>query len=434
MLAFCTGIFATLTGLLYQMGARFFSRETALVATAIFVLNPMFSMNYTLYGFLDPSFALVMWLVTLAIIRTFEAEDPVRWALVAGLTTGLAYLVRYNVYLSAPIYLVLVIWGVRSRRWLCGLIYVLGFACGYLLVMAYNLNHFGIPAVYQTSSWVLAEQTISSSSPWRDYAVYSSWDIVTAHSGLVLLKLWQGVTNVLLQNIVRLHNLQFLIPFTVAGFFLARERRQRALLLVMGVPFVVQLLAFASTHPELGLSLRWTDRYYFWACPLVLLFGADGLRYFLGEVQRPRLAMAAFFALLLFSMVRWWQPLPTFDPDEFFAREYLTEELPDDAFVVTNLFANDFSYYYRTTTMEFPYDPHVIGAVQRHWDIDVILIAFTPEEMSFLTLWLEEMQRDRFRAFGEAYGFRHDRTFVDDEGRAIGFALRSTRDEDAPSP
>ena len=79
---------------------------------------------------------LSLWLVTLAIIRTFEAEDPVRWALVAGLTTGLAYLVRYNVYLSVPIYLVLVIWGVRSRRWLCGLIYVLGFACGYLLVMA----------------------------------------------------------------------------------------------------------------------------------------------------------------------------------------------------------------------------------------------------------------------------------------------------------
>jgi hypothetical protein len=427
-------VFAALVTVLFQTGVRLFDRQSARLACVLFLLNPLFTFNYALYGFLDPFFGLIVWAVSLGLLGLPESRRPLRRVLLVGVLYALAHLVRYNALILAPLYLVFVVVLAPTRRLLSAALFALPVALSVVGLVAYNLAAFGQTGTYLTSSWVMAEYVVAGAEPWRLYEVYASWDILRSSWDAVLTKFSNNVTDNILRDVTRLYNLQLLIPFAIHGFFVAAQPRQRRLLAIVGLPLLCQFLLFALSHPELGTPLRWTDRYYFWGAILVLLFGAFGVRTLIGGLAQGRAFIALFVALTVASFSSWWRPAPGFDPDTFYARDYL-QGVPKGSIVATNRWHNSVSLYYGTATIELPHDPDVIGDVARHWPLDVVLVTADPPGTRTLPApWVAMMNDEALRdAFGRVHGFTVDRLFTGEDGTVVGMALRSTRPQPASS-
>ncbi|MEN6521998.1 MAG: glycosyltransferase family 39 protein [Armatimonadota bacterium] len=110
-----------LTGAVYSMSARHFSRSTGRLAALMVAGIPLLAWEATT-AYIDLAVALYLLLTVYALLN-FSEEGDKKWALVAGLTAGLAAGTKMTALLMIPIAFVWILWpnraksGVRSLRW-----------------------------------------------------------------------------------------------------------------------------------------------------------------------------------------------------------------------------------------------------------------------------------------------------------------------------
>ena len=270
-----------LAALCYIQARQWYGPRWAAVVGLLFLANPSFYGEFILLGTPDVWFATIFLLV----LVLWSGRDPkthIRvhpaWALALGLTSGLAYLARFNATLFLMVLGGALLW---RRRWREMAIMAMTALLLVSPLFLYNWRRVHSPFVPLYSSWNLLDGIGAYRvEPWLYYRVPNVPAELWAHAAGLARKLATNLLRIVPVRIWKLWRLDLILPLAlVAPLFLRRERPAGRFAAWSVGFFALQLVVFSALRLELeDRHSPHHGRYFFWFAAPAVMLGAGMLR------------------------------------------------------------------------------------------------------------------------------------------------------------
>ncbi len=361
----------TIGRFLYPANAR-----VALGGALLLLCTPVFFRDFTLWGYADIFFGLLILLHHQALI----ASSPRRMFLV-GLLGGLCYLARFNFVLFTPI-VALYLWLRKADRWSLG--YFLGLG---LVAVGYRLTRPDAAAELQSSTILAGNLSqIGQHIPWLDYSPPPKI------GPLIVERFWplmdKGMFNLFqeLEWMTRPWAHFLMVPFALLAIYRILTREPRGNLqdwvgLNLGCA-AIQVATFSFLRVEpLG-------RYWVWMAPVGLLLAASGVQQALAGLS-PRASRWALNALVVgvafvtlgqlrYTVIPGLMPGWSQAPPQKVEFRQLAQLVPADGLIVSNVGVHA-AWYSRRAAIDLPNSFRELQAIIARHPVKAVFIVNWPQ-------------------------------------------------------
>ncbi len=361
--------FAAWVALVYAVGRKWFSSATAAVAAAFFAFDPSGLKYFVLGNFPDIHYGALLFAFHF-LLASSESRLRAKRAAALGALGGGVWLARQNFWIGLPVYLAFILLrDVDRRRGLasCG-IFLAAFGAVTFPFLASAARAGAL--VTPDGLWNLAYLVTTKGQPWMDFRVYSLAQVLARWPQV----LWKGLSSAhtMLLDLPTIWQLQFvwpLLPLGAAALPAGAPRRFGWLNLCV---FALQAPLFSMLRTESG-NLGVSYRYFFWACPVLILIAVHGASVLLSRwSRRGRAAALAGWAVLnacLFlpfythGLVAYRSGHPGGDdPSAWPEIRYFRTHTPAGSSVITNI-PWLMGWYASVSAIALPNDPAAVARI-----------------------------------------------------------------------